>query len=690
MKIPFSWLKEYFPDLPSPEEVAETLTLLGLEVEAIDTKEGESILEIALTPNLAHAASLQGVARELGAVWQKKPLFPKLSSVEEQEARIENETSVRVENSEACPRYACRLIKDVSVGPSPEWLKKRVEHCGVRSVNSIVDITNLVLLERGHPLHAFDFDKLEEKRIWLRHAKRGETLVTLDNKTHELSEEILLICDGKKPVAIAGVMGSLNTEVDDKTQSILLESAFFEPKQVRRSSKETGIQTEASYRFERGADPNGVLEALDRAASLICEIAGGKVLKGVIDTQKSPFPPVVTQCRLARLNQILGTKLSMSEVETIFRSLGLSIRSLKGDIIEASIPTYRHDIHHEIDLIEEAARLYGFNHIHQKKRASYRSGLLPHGWAFSFERTLRKILMGEGLQEFLTCDLISPSEAELITPHDLAHSLIPLLNPHSLDQSVLRPSLLPGLLSTVKHNIDHEIHSIAGFEVGRIHIKSKEKYQEPSVVSIILTGKVATPHWQTKPIDVDFFHLKGMVENLLEGLKIEKTQFVFSRHEHFHPGRQASIHINDLEIGIMGAVHPRILKKIGIAQPVFFAEMNIEDLKQAIKPKIEMTPLPLYPASSRDWTFTLHESYPMEDVFTLIEKRGSELLESVSLLDVYQSENLGCEWKNVTLRFIYRDREKTVSFQEIEKEHDRISSYVWNQLKKSSKVKEQP
>lgn len=693
MKIPFSWLKEYLPTQLSPEEVAETLTLLGLEVEAIDSKEEESIFEIALTPNLAHCASIRGVARELAAVWQKRLLPSKFSVLEKKDEPIESETSVIVENRQACPRYACRLIKGVSVGPSPEWLSKRVEMCGMRSVNTVVDITNLVLLEGGHPLHAFDFDTMEEKRILVRNAKQGETIVTLDDKAHELTEETLLICDGKGPIAIAGVMGSSHTEVSNKTKNILLESAYFEPTQVRRTSKQTGIQTEASYRFERGTDPNGVLEALDRATSLICEIAGGKALQGVIDIKEETFSPVVTTCRLARINEILGTQLAMSEVETIFRHLGFSIRSLKEDVIEATIPTYRHDIHQEIDLIEEVARLYGFHYIHRKEKATFRTGLLPNAWAFSFERAIRNGLMGEGLQEFLTCDLISPSDAELIIPNDLSHSLISLLNPHSLDQSVLRPSLLPGLLHTVKHNVDHEIHSLAGFELGRIHIKSKQRYLEPTVVSIVLTGKGAQPHWQTKPAEIDFFHLKGIVENLLEGLKIKRTKFVFSHHENFHPGRQASIHINtheEQEVGILGEVHPQILKKMGITQPVFFAELNLEDLKQAIQPKIKMVPLPVYPASARDWTFALHESCPIETIFTFIEKQASKLLEMVSLLDVYQSEKLGCGWRNVTFRFIYRDREKTISLKEIEQEHDRISNNIWDLLKKSSKVKEQP
>lgn len=784
MKIPLSWLKEYLPTQLTPEQIAESLTVIGLEVEAMEPKPlsfegvvvgevvetkshpeadklcvaavsdgeqtyqvvcgapncrpglktpfakvgakvgdtrikrtklrgvesegmlcsheelelpegipdgimelpqdlkagtdlaalyGDLIFEIALTPNLAHCASVRGIARELAALTLEPLNYPKYSPLEESDEKIEDHASVTVENKEACPRYACRLIKGVKVAPSPGWLKERVESCGMRSVNNIVDITNLVLLEFGHPLHAFDFDTLDERRIVVRNARKGEKLTTLDGKERFPTEAMLMICDEKKPVAAAGIMGTESTEVTEKTTSLLLESAYFEPGQVRRTSKHLALHTEASYRFERGTDPNGILEALERAAAWIGEIAGGTALRGILDEKAKDFPQAVVACRVSRTNQILGTKLAGSEIETIFKRLGLSIHASKEDLIEVKIPTYRHDIHHEIDLIEEVARLYGFDNIHKRERALFRTGSLSHSPAYLFEKEIRTRLIAEGLQELLSCDLISPEEAALVKPDCMpSRSVIKLLNPRSIQQSVLRPSLLPGLLNIVKTNADHGTHSLSGFEVGRLHFKTKDRYLEPTVASLILTGQKSEHHWENKSNILDFYDLKGIIENLLNTLNIQPAAFLPTHYENFHPGRQASVRVGEMEIGIMGEVHPETLKKLGLTHPVYFAELNLEDLRAASRPDVKMAPLPLYPSSSRDWTVTISEEIPVGVLLEKIKTIPSKRLESVLLLDVYRSEGLGSDRKNVTLRFIYRDRDKTLSIEAVENEHARI------------------
>lgn len=674
MKLPLSWLKEYLPTRLTPEQIAETLTVIGLEVEGFEAHGADCVFEIALTPNLAHCASVRGVARELAAVTQE-PLhsLPKSGLVENSDRPIEKEVTVTVENTEACPRYACRLIEGVKVAPSPSWLKDRVELCGMRSVNNVVDITNLVLLEWGHPLHAFDFETLANEHLIIRSAKKGEKLTTLDDKEHFPTEEMLMICDNKGPVAVAGVMGTAHTEVSEKTTRILLESAYFEPTQVRRTSKHLELQTEASYRFERGTDPNGVIEALERATAWICEVAGGTALHGYIDIQSKLFSPFTVSCRPKRVNQILGTQLSGSEMETIFQRLGLKIVSTQDEKITVEVPTYRHDLHEEIDLAEEVARLYGYENIHKRTRPLYRTGTLTHSPAYLLEKRVRNALIGQGLQELLTCDLISPEQAALVASDCMpSRSLIPLLNPSSHAQSVLRPSLLPGLLATVKINHDHSLNSLSGFEVGRVHFKVKERYYEPAVASIVLTGERAEPHWESKVNAVDFFDLKGMVENLLAHFRCETITFCPTAYTNFHPGRQASIWAGEIEIGIMGEVHPDTLKQVDLSHPVYFAELNLEDLKRAEGKNIEMAPLPNYPASSRDWTVTLDEKVPIGKLLDQIKVIPSKLLESVLLLDVYRGEALGSDRKNMTLRFTYRDQNKTLSLDAVEKEHNRI------------------
>ncbi len=674
MKVPLSWLKEYLPTSLSIEQIADKLTAIGLEFEGIH----DDVMEIALTPNLIHCASIRGMARELAAVTGESVLTAQYAITESKGEATQNQTSVTVENTAACPRYTCRLIKGVRVAPSPPWLQERIEQCGMRSVNNIVDITNLVLLELGHPLHAFDFDKLEGKQINVRNAHKDETITTLDGKCHYPTEETLLICDAKKPIAIAGIMGSLDTEVTETTTTVLLESAYFEPSQIRRTSKRMEIRSEASYRFERGCDPNGALEALARATAWICEITGGKALEGHIDVKSKEFPMQRVECRLSRVNRVLGTRLARGEVETIFSSLGFLIERGSDDLISVKVPTYRVDIHQEIDLIEEVARFYGYDNIHKRERPLYRTGNLPHSPEHLFTRSVRERLLKEGLQECLTCDLISPTQAALISTDTFpSRTLIKILNPHSIEQSVMRPSLLPGMLSIIRYNEDHGIESVSGFEVGRVHFTAKGKYFEPPVAAVILSGE-KTPHYcETKNGSVDFFDLKGIIENLLAHFKIPKFSLTLSSYANFHPGRQAALMIGDVEAGILGEVHPLTLRQAGLKRPVYYAEINLQDVQIHVPASIRMQPLPQYPASSRDWTVTIEEEMPVGQLLEAIIKVPSDLLESVALWgDIYRSPELGANKKNVTFRFVYRDHSKTVSQVDVEQEHIRITKNI--------------
>ncbi len=684
MKIPLSWLKEYLPTHLSPAKIADSLTRIGLEVESYDTGE-DPLFEIGLTPNLAHCASIRGVARELAAVTLEKLSSPQLSFVESKETPP---PLVTVENFKSCPRYSCRLIEKVHVAPSPDWLQKRLEQVGVRPVNNIVDITNLVLLELGLPLHAFDFDKLEGREIRVRFAHPDEKIVTLDAKEHLLSPDILVIADRKKAQAIAGIMGGLESEISTQTKTVLLEAAFFEPKQVRRASKRLGIHTEASYRFERGVDPHATLEALDRATTLILALAGGQSSQ-LVDKKESSFALKTVCCRLVKVNSLLGTQLSLSEVETLLGRLGFQVIKSEQNQIHVLVPSYRHDIHQEVDLIDEVCRLYDLNQIHKKERSYFRTGALFHSPLYLFEKNVRGKLLNEGLQELLTCDLIGMRECEWLGQEVIsARTLIPIQNPRSQDQSLLRPSLLPGLLRVLRHNIHHGQRDFAGFEIGKIHFKMGENFAEPYVASLLLSGKKAPPHWDVNPPDYDFYDLKGIVENLMQSLKIKEVHFVLSRYTNFHPGQQASLIKEGKEIGIIGQIHPETAKKNDLSQPIFFAELNLEELLLLTPKENTMVPLPSFPASDRDWTFTVLEQCVWDEIFLLIRQTDSKLLESATLLDVYRNDKLGSEWKNVTLRFIYRDHQKTISQQIVDAEHARIKEDVWVKLKKGRKVKE--
>jgi phenylalanyl-tRNA synthetase beta chain len=439
--------------------------------------------------------------------------------------------------------------------------------------------------------------------------------------------------------------------------------------------------TEASKRYERGADPQQVIPSLERVCSLIQEVAGGTAAAGMIDRKARQFNPKTITCRLNRINQLLGTQLALSEVETILQRLQCRLTYEGQNVLHVQVPTYRCDLNSEVDLIEETARIYGYNHI-PKPSAKYHSSKIPHAPIFLFEREIRSRLLGEGLQEFLTCDLINPVMMEKIkADHIQSQSIIQILNPNSVDQSILRPTLLPGLLELVKYNIDHKNENICGFEVGRIHFMQNDQCKEQSMAGIILSGFDQMPHWDSQPTEVDFYDLKGIVENLVNSLGITSLLLTSSHLKSFHPSRQGSLQIpsgidrNQTEFfkaGILGEIHPAVLRAWGIPHRVFYAEINLHDLFQVQRSDHLVKDLPLFPSSDRDWTVTLPEELLIDEVFKAINSMNSLLLEKLSLLNIHRSEKIGPNVKNATFRLIYRSQAKTLSFDEVEAEHARI------------------
>lgn len=662
-----------------PEKYPEGKDLLDIYSDAI--------LEISLTPNLNHCASVLGVARELSALTAHPLHFPNFHSYTD-DGKNPKQFSVVVEDAENCPRYACRLIQGVHVAPSPTWLQQRLLTAGLRPVNNIVDATNYVLLELGQPLHAFDFDKLNGKKIIVKRAQAGQTLLTLDHVERTLDENTLVISDGKEPVAIAGVVGGLLTEITESTCNVLIESAYFKPSSIRKTSKQQGIMTEASKRFERGADPQQVLPSLERVCALILEIAGGTISDELVDIKQALFTPKTISCRLSRINHLLGTQLALSEVETIFQRLQCLVTHEGHNALLVKVPSYRGDLNIEIDLVEEVARIYGYNHI-PKSFARHQSSPLPHAPIYLFERDVRTRLVSAGLQEFLTCDLINPALIEkTVSEHIPTETVVKILNPNSVDQSILRPTLLPGLLEVVKHNLDHRNENISGFEVGRIHYKDNDHYKEQSTIGIILTGHATPLHWEKKPQEIDFFDLKGIIENLLTALTSSHLLFKLSLFKNFHPGRQADVYIEHLKVGSLGEIHPSVLRAWDISSRVFYAELNLHELFHVRKPDPLMQDLPQYPSSDRDWTVTLPQKLPIEEVLHAIISIPSHLLDKkrIQLLWIHQSEKLGHHLKNATFRLIYRDLNRTLAFEEVTQEHLRITEGVLTKLYNEGKI----
>lgn len=619
----------------------------------------DPVFELSLTPNLGHCMSALGIARELSAALQIPVQREKHSHSETPLAK-----QVIVNDFTLTPRYMCCLIEGVKVGPSPFWLKQQLAACGQKSINNVVDTANYIMMKVGQPLHAFDVDLLEGDRIEVGPAKTNSKFLGLDGVEREVPKGAILISDAKKPVAIAGIMGGANSAVSETTTRVLLEAAYFDPTAIRVAARKIGLRTESSQRFEKGIDPTGVERALYEAASLL----GGKI-KGSIDVKKGSFLPKVIAYRSHRINHILGTKLSETEMEEIFARLGFKAKEGK-----AEIPLYRTDLAEEIDLAEEVARIYGYNNI-EKGIPRCSTSTVSNDPVFLFENEMRKRLSGLGLTEFLSCDLISPKLAEIckeVTPGSMG--FLKSAYSKSDEYSILRTSLLPGLLQSTAGNLAQKNNNLFVFEMGRIHFMQEGKVVEIPMAAILLSGKKDLPHWSQKSADCDFFDLKGIVENLFKGT------YIPSSHIAFHPGRQADIQMGDLTVGSMGEVHPAILQKFDIEQRVYYAELNLLNLLQMKKSHLKVTPLPQFPASERDATIPLPFKMTVDQIFKEIHSLHSPILEKVDLIDLYIPEK--SEQKNATFRFVYRDPFKTVSFEEVESQHAKMIEAITNLLAK--------
>jgi phenylalanyl-tRNA synthetase beta chain len=639
----------------------------------------DPVFDISLTPNLGHCLSAIGIARELAALTSKKVKYPDISFEEVKEISTHKNLDVEIVDKTSCLRYSALYIENVEIAPSPSWLKKILESSSIRPINNIVDIMNFVMLETGQPLHSFDFDKLEKQKISILSLKKEEKFLGLDGLERILPKNSLVIKDSEKTVAIAGILGGENSAVGDSTKNLIIESALFHPLSIRKASHALSLRTESSLRFEKGIDPNGTLFALKRCAHLIKLVSPScRIGSDFIDMKEKEFRKLKVSCRLSRTNKILGTKLSLNEAENLLNRLEMDTKKSSEDLIEVEVPTYRNDVKTEIDLIEEIARIFGYNNL-EKKSPRFTSSSTLNAPLYTFETSMKKLLIAQGLQEFITSDLISPKLSKMVEEKSLPKSaLIEVLHAKSEEHSQLRSSFLPSFLQVIKHNHDHKNFNIHAFEIGKVHFKKDGELVEQPTVALVLSGKNRSHHWKEKPRDVDFYDLKGIVENIFEKLKIKDWSVQKSSHPSFHPGRQANIFIGDTHIGVMGEIHPSLLSEMDIKRNVLIAELNNYFLMKYQKLLIKYLELPEYPSSERDWTITIGESV---NIASILKKISSNILEELFILDVYQDPKLSSDQKNVTLRFVYRDKNKTISFEEVENEHQKIINEITKELK---------
>jgi phenylalanyl-tRNA synthetase beta chain len=629
------------------------------------------VLNLDLTPNRPDCLSMIGVAREVAALLGgriKKPKIKLSEILENAKKRVE----IKIDDPDACPRYAARVMENVQVDKSPFWLRRRLQSVGLRAINNVVDITNMVMMEQGHPLHAFDFDLFSQPQVLVRRAKANERFTTLDQVERKLNSEVLLITDGKKPVAIAGIMGGLKSEVTEKTENVLLESAYFNPRVIRRGRVYLGINSDASYRFERGADPNNVVNAANRAAQLIVELTKGKALKGVVDCYPQKIKEPKIKLRQKRVNQILGTQLTKSRITSILKSLEMKVKENK-DWVKVQVPTFRPDITREIDLIEEIVRIHGYDKIDTSLRAG---GSLITNVAFEdrIMKRIKEILVGDGFFEVVTNNLVDPKKMEKICSEFM---LLKLRNPLSEELSVLRTSLIYNILRVVEWNKKRKESQIRIFELGLIYPPPKKDLsQEKYKLCLALSGIGEPVRWDEQGKEVDFYDLKGAVESLLEEFSISGLKLVPYESSLFLSNHGFKVKVRDLNLGILGEISPEVLDDFDLKDSVFLCELDFERLLELI-PKFKLfSTLPKFPPVERDIAVVVGEEVLIQDIEEEIKKTGGELIEKVVLFDLYRGGQVPPGKKSLAYSLRYRRKDRTLTDQEVEKVHQNIISQL--------------
>ena len=631
----------------------------------------DAVIEFEITNNRPDCLSIVGIARETAATFGSTMKYPKTTFKENGED-IKDYIDIQVKNSELCPRYSARMVKNIVIKDSPAWLQERLIKAGVRPISNIVDITNYVMLELGQPMHAFDYRDLEDKKIIVRNAMPGETIKTLDEVERKLDESMLVIADGKKPTGIAGVMGGYGSEIKNDTNTIVFESANFNPINIRITSKKLGLRTEASSKYEKGIDPELAKMALDRACSLVEQLGAGEVVGGKIDLYPAPRKARKLNINAKRVRDFIGDQnISEEMMVKYLTSLEFGVE-VKGDL-EVTVPTFRDDVEGEADLIEEIARLYGYDKIpvdlmdttFTQGGKNYKQNI----------RDMAKINMAaQGLYEVLTYSFVSPGVFNKINlkAENPLRNAIKIINPLGEDQSIMRTTLIPNMLEVISRNYNKKIAEGQFFELSKVYMSEtlplEGLAEERDTLTIGMYG------------NVDFFDLKGVVENLLEELNIDKYRILSSNNDSMHPGRTAELLINNKRVGCLGEIHPDVLDKYDIPVSVYVSELNFEEILQQSDMNIKYKSLPKFPSVARDIAIVVTEEITAGQVEEIIRNKGGKLIEEVKLFDIYKGSQIKEGYKSMAYSIVYRSDEKTLSEEDITKVHNKIVNSLVNQV----------
>lgn len=668
-----------------PKEIQEGIlvlpedTTVGADIlEVLDIN--DEVLDLDLTPNRSDCLSMLGTAYEIGAILGRPVRLPdEREGLAEGSKAVEENVTVSISAKEECIHYSARLLEGVKVDVSPLWLQNRLMAAGIRPINNIVDITNFVMLEYGQPLHAFDADRIEGGKIGVRLAHQGEKLVTLDAQERELAASMLLIVDGSdKAVGIAGVMGGANSEVGDGTTRIILESAKFAGGSVRKTSKQLGLRSEASIRFEKEVNPEMVTAALDRAASLICTLAGGTAAKGIAQVRTTEVQPLQVGIALAKLNGYLGMELSLEDMKNAFDRLAFTYEDNGQGELLVNVPKRRGDISRDVDLIEEVARLHGYDNI----PATPIVGVTTPGSLTKeqkIRRYTRNLLSASGLHEAITYTLTHPDQISRFTGRYADAVPVKLALPMSEDRSVLRTSLVPHLLDTAVYNRNRNHSDVALFEIGKAFLSKEETLtalpEEKQLLSIVWTGNRQPLSWTGKPDKVDFYDLKGVLDKWLAGLGLTAVVYRAASPEGYHPGRTAELLLpvgeSYVYLGSAGQLHPGVAKEWDL-EDTYIAELELDEIARHANFVMEYNTLPRYPAVTRDLAVVVAQEVAVGEMTAKVRAVSGDLLESISVFDLYTGDRLGANKKSVALSLVFRHGERTLTDEEIIALHSSI------------------
>lgn len=660
MKISVEWLKEFVDiDLSIPQLI-DSLNNIGLLVDDVDKRKNDVILELETYANRPDSNGHLGVARELAAIVDK-PVKEQNWPLVENEAKTADLIDIEIYEEDLCPRYSGIIVKDVKVGPSPDWLKERISAMGLKSINNVVDVTNYVLFATAHPIHAFDLAKISGGKIIVRKANKGEKLRTLEGEDLFLTTDMMVIADEKNPVALAGVIGGENSAVTEDTRDVFIESACFDPVSVRKTGKKAGIQTDASYRFERGADVSFPPKAALMAASLMMQF-GGTATQGIIDVYPKPKKARTVLLRSHRVKELIGVGIADEFITNILTNLGFSLENQQQGIWQVKVPFFRVDIEREADLIEEVARFYGYDNI-PSMVPSYNVLEYTRDVKKSFISKIRQTLFHHGLDEAVNFSFVDPEKDALFKV-----GLVPveIRNPISEKASIMRTTLMGGLLENIIWNINRGAEGVCLFEIGKAYFWEEEVTHEDTMLGMAVTGNNEPQHWQAKTEKEDFFHLKGACEALLSNLGYSAYSFEESKNPCFEPGHSICIYYKGLRIGSLGRIHQDILKAYSLKDPAWAAEINLDVLFEKQPKAFHFTPIGKFPTITRDITFIVGREVNYQDIQKDIRELQLPFLETFDLQDRFTGASIPKRKVSLSLRFVFQHPQRTLLAEDVE------------------------